>query len=53
MSLTYTSLRNVFEAMMEKGHDQIPDEGFLMTKMPRYLIVTVDKILLCSGVLLL
>jgi hypothetical protein len=25
-------LGNVFEAMMEKGQDQIPDEGFLMTK---------------------
>jgi hypothetical protein len=33
--------------MMEKGQDQIPDEGFLMTKMPMYLIVTVDKIILC------
>jgi hypothetical protein len=36
-SLTYTSndvtlVRNVFEAMMEKGQDQIPEEGFLMTK---------------------
>jgi len=39
-SLTYTSndvtpvIGNVFEAMpmMEKGQDQIPDEGFLMTK---------------------
>jgi hypothetical protein len=36
-------LVNVFEAMMEKGQDQIPDEGFLMTKMPMYFIVTVDK----------
>ena len=25
-------LGNFFEAMMEKGQDQIPDEGFLMTK---------------------
>jgi hypothetical protein len=25
-------LRNVFEAMMNKGQDQIPDEGFLMKK---------------------
>jgi hypothetical protein len=32
--------------MMEKGQDQILDEGFLMTKMPRYFIVTVDKILM-------
>jgi hypothetical protein len=32
--------------------DQIPDEGFLMTKIPMYIIVTVDKILLCLGVLL-
>jgi hypothetical protein len=38
-------LGNVFEAMMEKGQDQIPDEGFLMTKMPMYFIVTVDQIL--------
>jgi hypothetical protein len=43
----------VFEAMMEKGQDQIPDEGFLMTKTPRYFIVTVDTIILCLGVLLL
>jgi hypothetical protein len=40
--------------MMEKGQDQIPDEGILITKIPRYFIVTVDKILLCFiGVLLL
>jgi hypothetical protein len=51
--LTSHPLRTVFEAMMEKGQDQIPDEVFLMTKMPRYFIVTVDKILLCLGVLLL
>jgi hypothetical protein len=51
--MTSHPLRNVFEAMMEKGQDQIPDEGFLMTKMPMYFIVTVDKILLCLGVLLL
>jgi hypothetical protein len=36
-SLTYTSneshpLGNVFETMMEKGQDQIPEEGFLMAK---------------------
>jgi hypothetical protein len=35
-------LGNIFEAMMEKGQYHIPDEGFLMTKMP--FIVTVDKI---------
>jgi hypothetical protein len=57
-SLTYTSInvtpvKECFEAMMEKGQDQIPDEGFLMTKMPRYFIVTVDKILMRLGVLLL
>jgi hypothetical protein len=60
-SLTYASnnvIGNVFEAMMEKGQDQIPDDGFLMTKdknayVPGYFIVTVDKILLCLGVLLL
>jgi hypothetical protein len=45
------SLENVFEAMMEKGQDPIPDEWFLMTKMSMYFIVTVDKILLCLGVL--
>ena len=50
--MTSHSLGNVFDAMMEKGQDQIPDEGFL-TKMPMYFIVTVDKILLCLGVLLL
>jgi hypothetical protein len=52
--MTSHPLGNVFEAMpmMEKGQDQIPDEGFLMTKMSMYFIVTVDKILLCLGVLL-
>jgi hypothetical protein len=45
--MTSHPLGNVFEAMMEKGQDQIPDDGFLMTKM--YFIVTVDKILLCLG----
>jgi hypothetical protein len=30
--MTSHPLGNVFEAMMEKGQDQIPDEGFLMTK---------------------
>jgi hypothetical protein len=39
--------------MMEKGKDQIPDDRFLMKKMPMHVIVTVDKILLCLGVLLL
>jgi hypothetical protein len=47
--MTSHPLRNVFEAMMEKGQD----EEFLITKMPRYFIVTVDKILLCLGVFLL
>jgi hypothetical protein len=51
--MTSHPLGNVFEAMMKKGKDRIPDEGFLMTKMPMYFIVTVDKILLCLGVLLL
>ena len=45
--MTLHPLRNVFEAMIEKGQDQIPDEGFLMIKMPMYFIVTVEKILLC------
>ena len=35
--MTSHPLGNVFKAMMEKGQDQIPDEGFLMTKMPMYL----------------
>jgi hypothetical protein len=26
--------------MMEKGKDQIPDDRFLMTKMPMYLMTT-------------
>jgi hypothetical protein len=30
--MTSHPLGNVFEAMMEKGEDMIPDEGFLMTK---------------------
>jgi hypothetical protein len=37
--MTSHSLGNVFEAMMEKGQDQIPDDGFLMTKM--YFIVSL------------
>ena len=51
--MTSHPLGNVFEAMLEKGQEQIPDEEFLTTKMPMYFIVTVDKILLCLGVLLL
>ena len=51
-SMTSHPLGNVFEAMMAKGQDQIPNEGFLMTKMLMYFIVTVDKILLRLGVLL-
>jgi hypothetical protein len=39
--MTSHPLWNVFEAMMEKGQDQIPDDGFLMTKMPRYFIVAI------------
>ena len=49
--MTSHPLVNVFEEIMEKGQDHIPDEGFLMTKMPLYFIVTVDKIILCLGVL--
>jgi hypothetical protein len=48
--MTLHQLGNVFEAIMEKGQDQIPDDGFLMTNMLMYFIVTVDKILLCLGV---
>ena len=40
--MTSHPLGNVFEARMEMGQDQIPDEGFLMTKIPMYIIVTVD-----------
>jgi hypothetical protein len=36
-------LGQIIEALMEKGQDPIPDEGFLMTKMSMFLIVTVDK----------
>ena len=52
LQMTSHLLENVFEAMMEKGQDQIPDEGFLMTEKPMYFIVTVDKILLCLVLLL-
>ena len=51
--MTSHPLGNVFEAMMEKGQDQIPDDGFLMIKKPMYFMVTADKILLCLGILLL
>ena len=51
--MTSHPLGNVFEAVMENGQDQIPDEGFLITKKPMYFIVTVDAILLYLGVLLL
>ena len=44
--MTSHLLGQVCEAMMEKGQDQIPDEGFLITKMPMFLLDTVDKILL-------
>jgi hypothetical protein len=50
--MTSHSLGHSFETIMEKGQDQIPDEG-LLTKMPIYFLVTVDKILLCLGVPLL
>jgi hypothetical protein len=53
LQMTSHLLGNVFEAIMEKEQDQIPDEGFFMTKMSMYFIVTVGKILLCLGVLLL
>ena len=33
---------------MEKGKDQIPYDGFLMTKMPMYFIVTVYPIVVRS-----
>ena len=51
--MTSQPLGHGFETMMENGQDQILDEGFLMTKMPMHFLVTVDKILLCLGVLLL
>jgi hypothetical protein len=40
------SLGHGLETMMGKRQDQNPDEGFLMTKMPMYFLVTVDKV--CS-----
>jgi hypothetical protein len=43
--MTSLPLGNVFEAMMEKGQNQIPDEGFLMTKS-LCISATVEKILL-------
>jgi hypothetical protein len=53
--MTSPPLGHSFETTdMEKGQDQIPGEGLLMTKMrPIYFLVTVDKILLCLRVLLL
>jgi hypothetical protein len=42
--MTSHPLGNVFEVMMDKGQDQIPDEGFLMTKMPMYFIVTEVRV---------
>jgi len=35
LQITSNPLVQVFEAMMEKRQDQIPDEGFLMTKKRR------------------
>jgi hypothetical protein len=32
LQITSNPLGQVFEAMMEKRQDHIPDEGFLMTK---------------------
>ena len=32
LQITSNPLGQVFEAIMEKRQDQIPDEGFLMTK---------------------
>ena len=43
--MTSHLLGQAFEAMMEKGQNQIPDEGILITKMPMSFMVTVDKIL--------
>jgi hypothetical protein len=51
--MTSQPLGHSFETIMEKGQDQIPDEGLLMRKMPIYFLATVDKIPLCLGVLLL
>jgi hypothetical protein len=47
--MTSHPLGNVFEAMMEKGQDQIPDEGFLMTKMPMYFPISVESTLADHG----
>jgi hypothetical protein len=35
LQITSNPLGQVFEAMMENRQDQIPDEGFLMTKKRR------------------
>jgi len=35
LQITSHPLGQVFEAMMEKRQNQIPDEGFLMTKKKR------------------
>jgi hypothetical protein len=42
--MTSHPLGHGFETMMGKRQDQNPDEGFLMTKMPMYFLVTVDKV---------
>jgi hypothetical protein len=46
LQMTSHPLGHSFETMMGKRQEQNPDEGFLMTKMPMYFLVTVDKV--CS-----
>jgi hypothetical protein len=47
--MTSHPLGQIFKAMMEKGQNQIPDEGLLMTKMPMSFTVTVDKNVILIG----
>ena len=55
-SLAYTSiltshpLGQVFEAMMEKRQDQIPNEGFLMTKIRRKRVSKDPNTIACADI---
>ena len=44
LQMTSHPLGHSFETMMGKRQEQNTDEGFLMTKMPMYFLVTVDKV---------
>ena len=46
LQMTSHPLGNVFEAVMEKRQDQIPDEGFLIKKRKQYMtLFKSEKIL--------